>query len=160
VSTIPQTGYGFDGVVFLVRHLHCIVVHRVLEVYQFLDTAGASHGSGRSGPNKHPGVKSDRRNVRASHGLAGMMQSFKKRISSVEPALLFCCQQIRFLSADSVRGFLSSADSLFVSRFRLQIYLLSRFTFCQQILSADFYGQQFWFLSEECLMFRRMAICL
>ena len=31
---------------------------------------------GRSGSSIHPGVKSDRRNVRASHGLAGMMSSF------------------------------------------------------------------------------------
>ena len=36
---------GLDGVVLLVRHLYCIVVHRVLEVYRFLGTAGASYGS-------------------------------------------------------------------------------------------------------------------
>ena len=57
--------------------------------------------------------------------------------------MAFFRQQIRFLSADSVSRFLSSADSLFVSRFRQQISLISRFAFCQQILSADFYGQQF-----------------
>jgi hypothetical protein len=39
------TGYCLDGVVFLVRHLYCIVVHRVLEVYQLLGTVDASYGS-------------------------------------------------------------------------------------------------------------------
>ena len=37
--------WSLDGVVFLVRYLYCIVVHRVLEVYQFLGTARASYGS-------------------------------------------------------------------------------------------------------------------
>jgi hypothetical protein len=32
---------------------------------------------GRSGPSTYTGVKFDRRNVRASHGLAGMMRSFR-----------------------------------------------------------------------------------
>ena len=34
---------GLDGVVHLVRHLYCIVVHRVLEVYQFLGTVLQVH---------------------------------------------------------------------------------------------------------------------
>jgi hypothetical protein len=68
---------------------------------------------------------------------------------------VFGRQQIRFLSADSVSKFLLSAD-FFVSRFCQQIFLVSRFTFCQQILSAYFHSQQFRFLSEECLMFRLM----
>ncbi len=34
-----------QGVVFLVHHLYCIVVHCVLDVYQFLGTAGTLYGS-------------------------------------------------------------------------------------------------------------------
>ena len=51
------------------------------------------------------------------------------------------------------------ADSIFVSRFCQQISLVSRFVFCQQILSAFFFSQKFRFLSEECLMFRLMERC-
>jgi hypothetical protein len=69
----------------------------------------------------------------------------------------------RSLESPSRHGFLSSADLsadlFFVSRFCQQISLVSRFAFCQQILSADFHSQQFQFLSEECLMFRLMAFC-
>ncbi len=43
--------------------------------------------------------------------------------------------------------------------FGQQISLVSRFAICQQILSADFYSQQFWFLSQDRLMFRLMASC-
>jgi hypothetical protein len=99
---------------------------------------------GRSGPSTYTWVKFDRRNVRASHGLAGVMQIFYKRFWCVEPALFFGCQQIL------------SADLFFVSRFCEQIFLVNRFTFCQQVLSAYFYSQQFQFLSEDCLMFRPM----
>ena len=45
--------------------------------------------------------------------------------------------------------FWSSADSIFVSRFCQQISLVSRFVFCQQILSADFSRQQIRFLSAD-----------
>jgi hypothetical protein len=54
--------------------------------------------TGRSGPSTHPGLKFDRRNLQASHGLAGMMQSFRARF--------LVPQQIRFLSVDSVSRFL------------------------------------------------------
>ena len=83
----------------------------------------------------------------------------------------FCCQQIRFPSADSscqqirifVSRFLSSADSFLsagsVSRFLklAELQFVSRF--CQQILSADILVQHFWFLSEICLMLWLMAFC-
>jgi hypothetical protein len=45
--------------------------------------------------------------------------------------------------------FSSSADSFFVSRFCQQISIVSRFVFCQQILSADFYRQQICLLSAD-----------
>ncbi len=43
---------------------------------------------------------------------------------------------------DFVSRFLSSADLSFVSRFRKQIFVVSSFSFCQQILSADFLSKQ------------------
>jgi hypothetical protein len=64
------------------------------------------------------------------------------------------CLQISLVSR-----FPLSEDLFFVSRFCQQIFLVSRFTFCQQILSAYFHSQQFRFLSEECLMFRLMEHC-
>jgi hypothetical protein len=45
--------------------------------------------------------------------------------------------------------FPSSADSIFVRRFCQQIFIISRFIFCQQISSADFCRQQFFFLSAD-----------
>ena len=83
--------------------------------------------AGRFGPSTHPGVKFDPRNVRASHGLADVMQSFYKRLTSVEPARVFCCQQICFWSADSV------------SRFAIcqQISIVSSFDFCLRNVSCS-----------------------
>ena len=68
-------------------------------------------------PCTHIGVKYYRRYVRASHGLAGVMQSFSKKFRIVKPARFF---------------------------------VVSRFVFCQQILSAEFYCQQIFFVSRFC----------
>jgi hypothetical protein len=62
-------------------------------------------------------------NVRASHGLAGMMQSFWKRLTSDKLARFF---------------------------------VVSRFGFCQQDLSADFSHQQIRFWSAD---FSSYQIC-
>ncbi len=121
---------------------------------------------GRSGPWSHPGVKFDRRYVRASHGLAGVMRSFRRRLESVSRyGFLLSADWFfvsRFLSAEFYRQqnsivsrILSSADS--VSWFCQQNSLVSRFAFCQQILSADFYSQQFRLFSEECRMLQLTA---
>jgi hypothetical protein len=56
--------------------------------------------------------------------------SFLKQILKEEVS----CQQILFLSADSVSRFLWSADLLFVSRFYKQIFVISRFFFVSKCL--------------------------
>ena len=65
-----------------------------------------------------------------------MRSFFEKRFTSVEPALFFGLHQVWLLSEDSVSRFLLTEDSFLVSGFRQQIILVSRFVFCQQILSA------------------------
>jgi hypothetical protein len=56
--------------------------------------------------------------------------------------------------------FSSSADLFFVSRFCQQISLVSRFVFCQQILSADFPRQQICLLSADSVSRFRPQITL
>ena len=50
------------------------------------------------------------------------------------------------------KGFSSSADLFFVSRFCQQISLVSRCVFCQQIPSADFVRRLLWYKSTEILV--------
>ena len=97
--------------------------------------------------------------VPASRTRPWMIGTIALEFDLLVPSRFNFCQQIWFLSADSVCRFLLSADLFFVSRFCQQIFLVCRFTFCQQILSAYFYSQLFQFLSEECFMFRLMERC-
>jgi hypothetical protein len=52
------------------------IVNIVFIVKSLQSFFSSKQSSGRSGPSTYSGVEFDRRNVRATHGLAGMMQSF------------------------------------------------------------------------------------
>jgi hypothetical protein len=81
--------------------------------------------------------------VRASHGLAGVMQSFRRRFDALSQHGLLVVSRFDFCQQILSANFSPSVDMFLVSRFCQQIFLVRRFTFCQQILSAYFYSQQF-----------------
>ncbi len=99
--------------------------------------------SGRSGPSRHPG------------GYWRRLKCPRQPVAGWRDANFLAVALIHRAG----KAFMSSADSIFVSRFRQQIFIISRFVFCQQIPSADFCCQQFFFLSANSVSrFLKQAI--
>jgi hypothetical protein len=102
------------------------ILQIVVVTVTVMDIMGQQKSAGRSGLSTCTGVKFDRRNVRASHGLAGVMRKFLDKVLMRRAGTVFW----------------SSADLIFVSRFCQQIlsadFSCRQICFCQQILSADF----------------------